>query len=770
MVWRKACGFALLPGILSGSIALAQVAADGSTDTTVTISPDGKVTVGLAPVSRNGISHNRYDQFNAGKAGVDLDNRGAAARTILNEVTGTGSTTLAGEVSVLGQKAHVIIANPNGIIIDGGRFVNTGRIALTTGVPSITERQIAPGVYQGNVTATVSGGAIQIAGGGLAGQMDAVALIAETIRIAGPVTAGAALDLQAGRGATTFDSAVLPGNTTANWTSTTVTDESGSVVVEILRPGVLQANRIGIEVTGQGSGVRFAGEAMAGARGFTLRADGEVVLGRAAISGANVGIEAKTFRDVDSSLSAEESLVVSATGSFATFMGSQTRAADLSVISAGDLTFGQSVDRIFSAELTGGSAFTAAGRLQFSGAEIRAANSLSFESDGETTLAASRLHAKGHLVGAAGSISLDASSEATELVAEAGSLVLSTLDDLTNTGGLIQGAGFYEGVQTPSGQVAEGAVTLHLGGRFSQKAAASPAIVFATDGDLVIRTGGDIDNLQSRLLANGAILATAGGDIRNLGFDPSIGTGTLSNSTRRQKKPFWAFWRSAKTSMRLSYAGVPVDPERIGTITAGRSVDLHAGGLMLNQGGEINANGGDISISARKVETIGLIGGSMTVALDCKWSCHAQSQGTVSLIGGRISASGNITATATDAFENTGGQVYAMDGVEISSDRITATARPIPLLISRPGGLYNLWAGPTMRLLLRDQYGLYISETADLVLSSTSPIEVAGGQLIAGKTLVTPTGISSQNSPGGSDLSARSGTIGLFSSLPRIDH
>lgn len=79
-----------------------------------------------------GVSHNTYSHFNVGNAGVDLNNVGVNARTIVNQVTSTDPSVIAGQLAVLGSRANVVLANPNGITIDGGSFVNTGHVALST--------------------------------------------------------------------------------------------------------------------------------------------------------------------------------------------------------------------------------------------------------------------------------------------------------------------------------------------------------------------------------------------------------------------------------------------------------------------------------------------------------------------------------------------------------------------------------------------------------------------------------------------------------------
>lgn len=191
------------------SIFSAQIVADpnaGSRRPTVGKTASGIPLVNIVAPNGAGVSHNQYSNFWVNNFGAILNNASVVTNTqlagqiqgnanlpngnasvILNEVTSTNRAVINGTIEVAGQRAVVVIADPNGITVGGAGttacYINTSRAILTTGTPVFA----ADGSLS---TFHVAGGDIQIGSAGLnATSTDTLDLISRSIAVNGPVWA-----------------------------------------------------------------------------------------------------------------------------------------------------------------------------------------------------------------------------------------------------------------------------------------------------------------------------------------------------------------------------------------------------------------------------------------------------------------------------------------------------------------------------------------------------------------------------------------------------
>ena len=224
---------------------------------------NGMTVVNINTPNDKGLSHNQYDAFNVDNKGLILNNAnrsvntelagyimgnpnlvGPTANTILNEVTGTGATSMNGALEVAGNKAHVIIANPNGISVNNGTFINANSATLTTGNPIINNGSITG--YQ------VQQGSITVGEKGLnASKTARTDMLAEAVKLNGKVWAQ---DAQVVMGKN-----VISVDATGTVTNISKTGESTPIGLDVAAIGGMYANSMYLVGTNDGFGVNNQG-------------------------------------------------------------------------------------------------------------------------------------------------------------------------------------------------------------------------------------------------------------------------------------------------------------------------------------------------------------------------------------------------------------------------------------------------------------------------------------------------------------------------------
>ncbi len=176
-----------------------------SKDLKVDKAANGVPLVNIEAPDKNGTSHNVYKDYNVDGKGLILNNskdltqsqlggliygnsnlqNGKEASTIINEVSGVNRSKIEGYQEIAGKKADYILANPNGIYVNGAGFINTGNVTLTTG--------------SGDNILNPEKGKIEIDGKGIdLRNVNKAELIARVAEISGPVYGGEEVNLKLG--------------------------------------------------------------------------------------------------------------------------------------------------------------------------------------------------------------------------------------------------------------------------------------------------------------------------------------------------------------------------------------------------------------------------------------------------------------------------------------------------------------------------------------------------------------------------------------------
>ena len=250
--------------------------------------PNGVPIMYIEQPNATGLSYNRLDSFNVDPKGLIINNwiadsappwnsynrhsqlggtilanwklRQKSARVILNEVTGSTPSQLLGPIEIAGDKADLIIANPNGLVIDGARFINIGRMTLSTGRPTFNTN----GSLQ---TLNVTGGDITINGDRFDTKgADSFDLYAQALKMNGKLYAHA-LSLRLGSQSIDYSSGTASPNGQPN---------PRLMLLDSSRLGGMYADRITLVGSGAGLGVMMPLEVVAIQGDIQISVEGKI--------------------------------------------------------------------------------------------------------------------------------------------------------------------------------------------------------------------------------------------------------------------------------------------------------------------------------------------------------------------------------------------------------------------------------------------------------------------------------------------------------------
>lgn len=729
------------------TLAAAQAVADPNAPAqhrpTVEAAQNGVPVVQITAPSAAGVSRNLYQALSVEQMGLILNNSrlvtqtqlggyitgnpnlaGGSARVILNQVTGTGASNLRGFIEVAGQRAEVIIANPNGIAVNGGGFINTSRAVLTTGTP----------IFGGSGSLEafrITGGQITVEGSGLdASTTDRVDLLSRAVQVNAGVWAK---ELNIVTGANEVNNIDLSTQKIAG------TEAAPAVSLDVAALGGMYANKIKLVGTEAGVGVNSRGT-IAAAGDLTLTQEGKIVLAGSTSAAGNI---------------------VAATGSDFTNQGTLYAQGNTNISAAGALTntgvLAAAQNTAVAAQSINATGALAAG-LKSDGT-VGTAGDLTLTASG-AIVAKGRNLAGGNL--AMNGATVDLSGATT--YAGGNAAVTATAGGVDNTGGNLQAGGALnisaagtvknDITGATAGQISAGKLTINAGdisnkgGQITQTGSSNTNITatgaidntggtIATNGDSLIVQAGSVTNSQGQIQQAGAGMLTVNitGDLRNDGGNVAtngqlnIGAGNINNAQGSLM---------AQKQVAVSAAALTNDN---GIIASGtESVNITATGALSNRQGTIQGQKG-LNITAQSFDNQG----GRAINLDTSKTIVTTSQGiqnqsgeiggngdvliaakSLNNAGGKVTAQNDLSLSTPDGINNTGGTLSA--GQNLTINQSAANLANSQGNISAIGNL-------TLRAATVDNSGGKLAANADISLA-TQNLSGAGGNVIAGRDVI----------------------------------
>ena len=290
---------------------------DGTTNTQIDRAANDVPIVNIAAPNSGGLSHNKYTDYNVNQQGLILNNatgsqngvvqtqigglindnanlkNSGAASVILNEVTSNNISQINGYTEIAGKKADLILANPNGIQMNGAGFINVSRLTAIVG----SSNQFNPN--PNDLTFSLSNHSqinsgflpkLTIQGAGL--DLEAVSatdLVASMMEIVAPIYGG------------NNEVNLRTGDQTFNYANKAVSSDNSSpgsnlpdqLAIDASALGKIQAGRIYIIASKEGFGIKWDADMLASRSGINIDNQGNITYNNIASEVGNIEVTSR---------------------------------------------------------------------------------------------------------------------------------------------------------------------------------------------------------------------------------------------------------------------------------------------------------------------------------------------------------------------------------------------------------------------------------------------------------------------------------------------
>ena len=275
--------------------------------------PNETLIINITNPDSKGVSINEYSRFNTPTTGTILNNSNKnidtkiagqidanyrlnkEASLIINKVNSAEKSSLKGNLEVAGSRADVVIANPNGISVDGLNMINSRSLTLTTGnINKLSPKEIE----------LISDKSIDIVGDGLNDKSsDYTNVISNAVNINSNIHANE-LNI--------IGEKAVASSKDRLYNDVKAKNQENSFSLDSSALGGMYANKIKLVGTSNGVGVNNNGLVIAN-NNIEISLDGDIVNAGAIASNKEAKIEAKTITNKDEALiAAKESLNIKA--------------------------------------------------------------------------------------------------------------------------------------------------------------------------------------------------------------------------------------------------------------------------------------------------------------------------------------------------------------------------------------------------------------------------------------------------------------------------